>query len=54
MVVKFFPTNAISFIPINQEINFFRRKDKNIDFIDIRHENKPSFIGEEIRLIKPM
>jgi len=53
MVVKIFSTNTISFFPVNKEINFFRRTDKNKDFIDIRHENKQSFIGEEIRLIKP-
>jgi len=52
MVVTIFSTNAISFFPGNQQINFFRRANKNIVFIDIRNENKQSFIGEEIRLIK--
>jgi len=47
----FSPTNAISFYPGKATIIAFRSTDINTVFSDIRHENKQSFIGEEIRSI---
>jgi len=41
-------TNPISFYPVKPRIFYFRSTDKNIVSSDIRHENKQSFIHEEI------
>jgi len=46
-------TNAISFYTVKPQIIAFRSTDINIVFSDIRHENKQSFIGEEIWVYKP-
>ena len=45
--------NAFSFYTVQPQIIAFRSTDINIVFSDIRHENKQSFIGGEIRSIKP-
>ena len=47
--ILFSSTNAISFYPVKAQIIAFRSTGINIVFSDIRHENKESFLGEEIR-----
>jgi hypothetical protein len=47
--ILFSSTNTISFHPVKAQIIAFRSTDINIVFSDIRHENKESLFGEEIR-----
>ena len=47
--IIFSSTNAISFYQLKPQIISFRSTDINIVLSDIRHENKESLIGEEIR-----
>jgi len=50
---KYFLNQRYLFYPVKPQIIAFRSTDVNILFSDIRHENRQTFIGEEIMSIKP-